>query len=353
MSEEKPVLTRVINNIGHISLNRPKALHALNLEMIEIMIEAMQDFAKDDNILGVIIDHHQGRGFCAGGDIAMLATSGASDKILARRFFYREYQLNHLMHEYKKPIFAFIDGITMGGGVGISVHGKYRIATQNTVFAMPETGIGLFPDVGGGWFLPRLKNHIGYWLGLTGARIKAHDCKIAKIVTHIIDAENLANIKQELCEVSLDLKPDFDKVLDKHNINAEAFILTDDNISKIEEHFSKSSLEEIFKSLEDSQDDWAKEQLKILNTKSPQTMVVTFKQLNAGKKCENFAQNMQMEYRIGSRVISLNDFQEGVRAIIFDKDNNPKWQPEDVKTVSCALIEAIFAPLEDEEWQPL
>ena len=169
------VLTYVEGNIGRIRLNRPKAIHALTPGMCEAVTKALLDWRRDDAVTAIILDHAEGRGFCAGGDIAMLANSAKTDCKDAEHFFTVEYRMNHLLFVYEKPIVAFIDGITMGGGVGISLPCRYRIATERTMFAMPETGIGLFPDVGGGWYLPRLPGRIGAWLAATGGRIDGAD----------------------------------------------------------------------------------------------------------------------------------------------------------------------------------
>ena len=183
-SAEPPVLTRIENGVGRITLNRPKALHALNTEMCEEIIQALLAWKDDPGGPGGLIDHAGERGFCAGGDIRMLAESGAGDGVAARRFFLTEYRLNHLLFAYPKPAAVIMDGIVMGGGVGISAPAKVRIATERTTYAMPETGIGLFPDVGGGWFLPRMPGQSGIWLALTGARLKAADCLALGIATH-------------------------------------------------------------------------------------------------------------------------------------------------------------------------
>ena len=155
------VLARIDGHLGRLTLNRPTALHALNLEMVSIMTNALVTWRDDPAVQVILLDHSGPRGFCAGGDIAMLAASGATDSADAKAFFHAEYRLNHLIFGYPKPVVAVMDGVTMGGGVGISIHAPFRIATERTTFAMPETGIGLFPDVGGGWFLPRLEGQIG------------------------------------------------------------------------------------------------------------------------------------------------------------------------------------------------
>ncbi|MGD9979139.1 MAG: enoyl-CoA hydratase/isomerase family protein, partial [Hyphomonadaceae bacterium] len=191
------ILTSAANGLARITLNRPQALHALTTQMCVGMIQALLAWRDDPDIRAILLDHAPGtRGFCAGGDIRMIAESGAGDGKEAREFFFTEYRLNHLLFHYPKPIVALIDGVTMGGGVGISMPARFRVATENTTYAMPETGIGLFPDVGGGWYLPRKPGQIGMWLALTGARLKAADCMIAGIATHFVEAGELDGLKQ-------------------------------------------------------------------------------------------------------------------------------------------------------------
>ncbi len=188
------ILTRIDGSVGRITLNRPKALHALNLAMCQAMTAALLDWRDDPAVTSVLIDHAGERGFCAGGDIRMIAESGAGDAVEAKAFFHAEYRLNHLMFGYPKPVTAIVDGIVMGGGVGISEPAKVRIATERTTYAMPETGIGLFPDVGGGWFLPRLPGESGTWLALTGARLKAADTVALGIHTHFVESADLIDV---------------------------------------------------------------------------------------------------------------------------------------------------------------
>ncbi|MEZ5695640.1 MAG: enoyl-CoA hydratase/isomerase family protein [Sphingomonadaceae bacterium] len=186
---------------GHISLNRPKAIHSLTLDMCHAMSAALSQWADDDAVQAVLLDHAEGRGFCAGGDINLLRNSALNDGgVSGRKFFHDEYQLNHQMFTYAKPIVAFMDGITMGGGVGISQPAKYRVATENTRFAMPETGIGLFPDVGGGWYLARLGGRLGQFLALTGARLDGAECLWAGLATHYLPSEALAEAKARIAQ---------------------------------------------------------------------------------------------------------------------------------------------------------
>ena len=349
MSIEVEVITRVENGVGRITLNRPKAIHALNRGMCEAMIEAQLAWRGDDAVRSVLIDHAGERGFCAGGDIRMIAESGAGDASEAKAFFKTEYQLNHLMFEYPKPITAVVDGIVMGGGVGISEPADVRIATERTTYAMPETGIGLFPDVGGGWFLPRLPGQTGVWLALTGARLKAADTVALGIHTHFVPSEGVEALKAELLAAPADPKA----VADRAAGDAGPAPL-DAHREAIDRLFAFDTVEEIFAALEADGSDWALAQLKTLKTKSPQSLKVSLRQIRTGAGLSSFAENMAMEYALGGRVVRSHDFQEGVRAVIVDKDNAPQWSPADLSGVSDEALDALFAPLPvDEAWSPL
>lgn len=349
MTDEPEVLCRVESGVGRITLNRPKALHALTLGMCEAMIDALRAWKADDAVRCVLIDHSGERGFCAGGDIRMLAESGAGDAVEARKFFHTEYRLNHLLFVYPRPVVALMDGVTMGGGVGLSMPSGVRIGTERTTFAMPETGIGLFPDVGGGWFLPRLPGKAGLWLALTGARIKAADCCALGIATHYMPSDRAEAFKAALLAHPGSVAA------------ALAAFVEDPGHAPIAAHradidrlFAGDGVEAILANLAVEPGEWAAGQLATLATKSPQTLKVAFRQLRAGAALDDFAANMAMEYRIGARVVRRHDFLEGVRAVIIDKDNTPRWDPPTVEAVSDAMLDDIFAPLPaDEEWTPL
>lgn len=349
MSQEAEVLVRVEGRVGRLTLNRPKALHALTTQMCRLMIEALTGWRDDPKVELVLIDHSGERGFCAGGDIRMLAESGAADGKAAREFFFIEYRLNHLLFDYPKPVVAIMDGVTMGGGVGISAPARFRVATERTTFAMPETGIGLFPDVGGGWYLPRMPDHIGLWLALTGARIKAADCELLGIATDYVESARIPDLKAAIVADPAAVErllTEFESEAGRPPIAAHQ-----DEIARI---FAQESVEAIISALEAADTDWAREQLAVMKTKSPQTMKVAFRQLQLGAKAATFAENMAMEYRIGARVVQKHDFIEGVRAVIVEKDNAPRWNPATVEGVSEAMLDAIFAPLPAaEEWSPL
>jgi enoyl-CoA hydratase len=346
---EAEVITRIEGAVGRITLNRPGALHALTTDMCRLMTDALLAWWADDTVEAVIIDHAGERGFCAGGDIRMLAESGKGDGSAAREFWLIEYRLNDLLFNYAKPVVVVMDGITMGGGVGLAMPAKYRIATERTTFAMPETGIGLFPDVGGGWFLPRLRDHTGLWLALTGARIKAADCFALEIATHVVASASVADLKAAIIadprHIPLALAP-FETDLAPAPVAA--------HLADIARLFSAPTVEAIVAGLEADGSEWAKAQLATLATKSPQTMKVALRQLRLGGRATLFADNMAMEYRIGARVVHKHDFIEGVRAVIVDKDNAPKWNPPTLEGVSEADLDAIFADLSaDQEWTPL
>lgn len=343
------ILTRRDGTAGIISLNRPKAIHALTLEMVHAMVPALQAWAQDATVKVVMIDHAEGRGFCSGGDIAFLRNSALNDGgASGRQFFHDEYQLNHLIFTYAKPVVAFMDGITMGGGVGISQPARFRVATENTRFAMPETGIGLFPDVGGGWYLSRLKGRLGQYLALTGARLDGAECLWAGLATHYLSAESLPEAKARIAAGE-----DAGAVLDALSVTPpEARIAAHADV--IARLFNSDRYEDILGALANGSAEWNQATLATLATKSPQTCKVALRQLADSLTCADFAANMVMEYRIASRVLTRPDFAEGVRAVIVDKDNRPQWDPATPEGVSDALIDSIFAALpEGEEWTPL
>jgi len=346
---DSEVLTRIESGVGLITLNRPKALHALNRTMCEAMTKALLSWHGDDAVQSVLIEHAGERGFCAGGDIRMIAESGAGDASEARAFFKVEYRLNHLMFEYPKPITAIVDGIVMGGGVGISEPADVRVATERTTYAMPETGIGLFPDVGGGWFLPRLPGQTGVWLALTGARLKAADTVALGIHTHFVPVDRVEPLKAALLA-----HPSEPKIIADTMASDPGPAPTATHREAIDRLFAFDTVEAIFAALEADGSDWALAQLGVLKTKSPQSMKVTLRQLRIGATLTSFADNMAMEYRLGGRVVRSHDFQEGVRAIIIDKDNTPDWSPAGLEAVTDDAIDGLFAPLpSSDEWTPL
>lgn len=349
IAAEAPVLTRIEGGVGRITLNRPKVLHALNTGMCLEITRALLAWKDDPAVQAVLIDHTGERGFCAGGDIRMIADSGAGDGEAAKRFFLAEYRMNHLLFVYPKPVAVIMDGIVMGGGVGISAPAKVRIATERTTYAMPETGIGLFPDVGGGWFLPRMPGQSGIWLALTGARLKAADCLALGLATHVVESGRVEALKAAILG-------DAEAVFGAPELFAGSpgAAPIQPHRSDIDRLFAFDTVEEIFAALDADGGEWAQGQFAILKTKSPQSLKASLRQMRTGAKLSSFAENMAMEYALAGRIVRTRDFQEGVRAVIVDKDNAPKWSPADLSGVADADLDRLFAPLPAEEaWTPV
>lgn len=351
MTQDVRIITQ--KGLGRITLTRPSALHALNAPMCEAILSALERWRDDPTVHLVMVEHEEDtRGFCAGGDIRMLADSGAGDASEARAFFNVEYRMNAALNAFPKPVLAIMDGVTMGGGVGLSVHGSHRVATERTVFAMPETGIGLFPDVGGGWFLPRLSGALGTWLALTGARLKGADVAAARIATHFLPSELVTNLKKQVegADFSVDAAGLLNEILRgaSHTVPAGSFEAHRDVIDRC---FTPDSAEQIVAALEADGSAWAAEQVAVLGTKSPETVKVALRQLREGADLTSFEDNMRMEYRIGWRKVQSPDFLEGVRAVIVDKDNAPVWSPARLEDVTEADVARYFAPLGADELQ--
>lgn len=338
---EDEILFEVVGKAGVITLNRPKALNAVTLNMIELMATQLKQWANDDKISHVIIKAAPGRAFSAGGDIVQLYNWGLNNDPRFQKFYEIEYPLNIAIKNFPKPYIALIDGIVMGGGVGVSFNGSHRVVTENLVFAMPETGIGLFPDVGGTYFLPRCPGGVGMYLGLTGARIKAADALYAKLATHFVPADKLGEL-----EVALFMSKDVDETIAEFSQSTEVAPMLE-NKSLINKNFRKVSVQAIFDSLAADGGEWATKTLKILQQKSPTSLLVTHKQLLKGVGLSIQAA-MRMEFRIVSRIIKGKDFLEGTRAVVIDKDMKPKWQPENIDDLTDKEIDAFFAPLEHE-----
>ena len=334
--------------LGRIRLNRPKAIHALTREMCEAMSEALLRWRRDSNIKAVLIDHAEGRGFCAGGDVVMLAKSGAGDGSQARAFFGAEYRLNHLLFTYPKPTIAIMDGITMGGGVGISLPCDFRIATENTRFAMPETSIGLFPDVGGGWYLSRLPGRVGQFMALTGARLDGAECLYLGLATHFVLQSALGDLVERLAKT-----PARAKGAIGHFAETAPDARIEQNLALINRTFASDRFEDILAALEADGSDWAETELVTLGNKSPLSCKVSLRLLAEGANRASFTDEMRAEYALASRVACTHDFIEGVRAVLIDKDNAPNWQPPSAEEVTDAMVNELFAPLPDgEQWEP-
>ncbi|CAH1773050.1 unnamed protein product, partial [Owenia fusiformis] len=322
-SPDDEVILERHGNKGVITLNRPKALNALNLSMIRKMYPVLKAWEDEASFRMIIIKANGGKAFCAGGDIVAVTEAGKVDGQLAKDFFKEEYILNNFIGTTDIPYIALIDGITMGGGVGLSVHGKYRVATEKTIFAMPETGIGLFPDVGGGHFLPRLGGYLGRYLALTGFRLKGVDVYKAGIATHVVDSDKLVDLENELLNLKIAKEQSIVNVLnsyhDKSSIDKSQDFILKPHQEEINQLFSGQTLEEIFLNLERADTEWASKTLQTLKRMSPVSMKVTLRQIQEGASMM-LQDVLQMEYRISQQCIAQKDFYEGVRAVLIDKD---------------------------------
>jgi enoyl-CoA hydratase len=343
------IVSRIEGCAGRLSLNRPKAIHALDLDMVLAMTASLIEWLHEPQVEAVLIDHHDGRGFCAGGDVVTIAKSTQGTGAAASAFFFNEYRLNHLLFTYPKPTVVFMDGVTMGGGVGISRPCRYRIATDRTLLAMPETSIGLFPDVGGGWHLSRLLGRLPQFLALTGARLDGAECFALGLATHYVAHEDVEQLKADIAR-------DPDRI-DAWLAHAQATpppARIKANRDKICRLFEAETLEGILAELAADPSEWAQKELETLRRKSPTACKVSLRLLEESAKMRDFAGEMGMEYALMAHVSHHPDFAEGVRALLVDKDNAPKWQPATAEEVTEAMIDALFAPLPaSKAWSPL
>lgn len=343
MSEAEVLFARP-GSVGLITLNRPKALNALTLTMVRAIAPQLKAWAVDDHVKAVVIRSAGERGFCAGGDIRALYESGRDKTSYASEFWAEEYRLNTQIKEFPKPYVALMQGIVMGGGVGLSVHGTYRVACETTTFAMPETGIGLFPDVGGTFFLPRLPGRVGMYLALTGVRLKAADLRQLGIATHVAPFAEFDAIEAAIAasdgDVERVLKPYAEPL-------ADAPIAAIQN--QIDAHFGGASVEEILASLDKDGGEWAKQTADTIRTKSPTSLKITFRQMLEGRSL-SFRDAMQLEYRLTRGIEDGVDFYEGVRATIVDKDGAPQWKPASLGEVPAHMVDEYFRPRAD-EWK--
>ena len=332
---------------GVITLNRPQALNALTLPMVDAMRMALDAWEHDPAITRIVVQGAGEKAFCAGGDIRALHDAGkAGDHQTMLDFWRREYELNVRIQEYGKPYVALIDGIVMGGGVGVSLHGSHRVAGGRYLFAMPEVGIGFFPDVGATYALPRLPGSTGMWIGITGDRIRAADAVVLGLVDAFVPSEAMAALRAALIAGD-----DVDAAIAALRADAGPDAVTA-NRGIIDGCFSAPSPAQILARLDEAAatSEFARKCAATMRTKSPTSMAIAFAQIQRGKTM-TFKQAMQTEFRIVSRIPFGVDFYEGVRAVIVDKDNAPQWSPATLAGVSDSTVEQYFAPLGADELQ--
>ncbi len=334
--EIKEVLFAEQNGVGIITLNRPEALNALNNVMFHALYAKLSEWEFDDNIKAVIIEGAGDRAFCAGGDVRAAAELGAGNDQISG-ILKAEYRFNHKVYGYPKPYIALIDGIVMGGGVGASVYGKYRIATETTKFSMPECAIGFFPDVGMGYGLSRCPNCIGMYLGLTASHIGLADCMELGFFTHHVLADKLLEVRAAI----IDNPDNIDKILASYSQAIENQGEVCANHEAINRCFSKSTVEEIIIALKAEGTEWANETLEAISKMSPFSLKLSLRQQQLAKNM-SFTDEISMEYQMVKTLFKRNDFYEGVRAMLVDRDNSPKWQPATLEEVSDIEVQECF-----------
>ena len=347
MTETDEVRFEQRGGTGVITLDRPKALNALTLDMIRAIMPQLQAWQADPGVMAVIIVGSGDRAFCAGGDVRAVYDAGRKGERLTAEFFRDEYRLNRMIHVFPKPYVALIDGITMGGGVGLSVHGSHRVATERTMLAMPETGIGLFPDVGGTYFLPRLPGKLGLFLALTGWRLDAADALYCGLATDFVHSDDIAALLDAFASAHWDpeIEPEalVDQLIDGLKAQAEPAGLAEHR-ETIDRCFGGASVEAILEALDAEAGEWAAKVAKIMRRQSPTSLKVTFAQVTKGAGMD-FDRAMVEEYRLSQAFMARSDFYEGIRAVLIDKDQQPSWAPADLASVTPEIVEAHFQPL--------
>ncbi len=342
---DQEVLFEENNGWGVITLNRPKALYALTWNMCTLMLNQLKKWAVDDAIKAVLIKGSGDRAFCAGGDIRWLYDTSKDDPAGAADFFRTEYNLNSLIHHYPKPYVALMHGVIMGGGVGVSISASTRIVGENIMWAMPETGIGMVPDVGGTHFLARLKGGMGQFLGLTGHRLDGAAAVYAGIATHVVPEDKFSDLEKSLLSLGVSAlsQSQIDQCVEEVSANADTPLSKDRE--KIDKHFDLSkSYSEIAIGLEEDESDFAAKALKKLGFMSPISLKLASESIRKGAEFY-FDQCLQMEFNIVRKIMEGPDFHEGVRAQIIDKDRNPSWVPASIEQVEEQDLVPYFADL--------
>jgi enoyl-CoA hydratase len=341
--DQHDVMFRNEGAIGRITLNRPKALNALTEDMCAAMYARLRDWAADSAIHTVVIDASPGKAFCAGGDVRAVYEAGKKRDGSVMSFFRTEYPMNAAIHRFRKPYVALVDGFAFGGGCGVSMHGSHRVASENAVFAMPETAIGLFPDIGATFFLNRLPGQLGMYLALTGARIGAADAIYCGLATHFVTSRDHAGL---LSRLTAGEAPD--AVLAQMSTEPAGVSELATHREAIDRAFAGSSIEHVLMRL-GNEGEWGGETVSLLKTRSPTSLKVTFRQMREGATLD-FESCQRMEYRMMARMMEGPDFYEGVRAALIEKDQSPRWIPADLDKVSEADIDRFFAPLDAGEF---
>ncbi len=351
MADSDDILFGRRGGVATVLLNRPQALNAFTLGMYRQLDPMLRAWAEDPSVHAALIEGAGDRAFCAGGDVRAVYEAGkgiSGDRAFTSVFFAEEYRIIRFIHHFPKPYIAIIDGITMGGGAGVSVNGAYRVATERTMFAMPETGIGLFPDVGATRFLNLCPGRIGRYLGLTGVRLGAADALYCGFATHFTPREQVPALAAALVGIGWEAgreRTQVDAVLARFAADPGPAPLRARQPA-IDRCFAGDTVEAILDALhnETADSDWAAETRTLLLAKSPTSLKITLRQLTAGRGFDLEAA-LRLEYRLTQHVMAAHDFYEGVRAALVDKDQKPDWQPDSLAEIGGAAVDAYFAPL--------
>jgi enoyl-CoA hydratase len=346
---EPDLIARREGAVGVIRLNRPKAINAVTLEMFRDIDKALDQFEADPAIGLILLEGAGNRGLCAGGDIRALYESSKVKGDLGKILWREEYILNARIAKFTKPYVAFMDGIVMGGGVGLSAHASHRVVTEGTKLAMPEVGLGFFPDVGGTWLLSRSSGQIGTYFGLTGRTMNGPDAICARFADAVVPSSKLAELREALVNLragvnSAEVKAAIDRFATGETSGPVAAIQP-----QIDRWFAHDRMEEIILALQADGSELAASTLKTLNEKSPRGMVVALKLLRLARASSSLEECLVREYRAALEVFSSADFREGVRAAVIDKDRNPQWSPPRVEDVTPEMVAPYFAEIGADE----
>lgn len=334
---------------GIIRLNRPKAINAMTLEMSLGIDAALDRFESDPDVVVVVLEGAGERGLCAGGDIRGLYESSCVSGDLGKVFWRQEYTMNARIAKYPKPYVAFMDGLVMGGGVGLSAHASHRIVTERTKLAMPEVGLGFFPDVGGTWLLSRAPGEIGTYFGLTGQTMNGPDAIYAKFADDMVPSAKWPELHEALTKVRGGAGPaEVRRLINGFSIGEKAGPVAPLQ-KQIDAWFGHDTMHDIIKALKRDGSDLAQSTLKTLGEKSPRGMVVTLRLLRLARSASSLEECLVREYRAALEVFRSDDFREGVRAAVIDKDRNPKWSPASVDEVTPEMLAPYFAPIGADE----
>jgi enoyl-CoA hydratase len=346
---EPDLIVRREGAVGVIRLNRPKTINAVTLEMFRDIDKALDEFEADPAIGLILLEGAGERGLCAGGDIRALYESSHAKGDLGKILWREEYILNARIARFPKPYVAFMDGIVMGGGVGLSAHGSHRVVTERTRLAMPEVGLGFFPDVGGTWLLSRSPGEIGTYFGLTGQTMNGPDAIYARFADAVVPCGKIGALREALVNLpdgvsSAEVKKTVDRFATGETAGPVAAIQP-----QIDRWFARDRMQDIVAALQADGSELARSTLKTLSEKSPRGMVVALKLLRLARRSSSLEECLVREYRAALQVFASDDFREGVRAAVIDKDRNPRWSPPRIEDVTAEMVAPYFAEIGVEE----